>query len=249
MKRAWFRFYAELNDFLPSARKKISFPFEFSGNQLVKEAIESVGVPHPEVDLILANGKSVGFGYRINDGDMISVYPVFESIDIADAVHLSGRPLRNTKFIADVHLGKLTRYLRLCGFDTRIEREADDPEIIEIAGTGKRIILTRDRLLLKNKLVTRGLWIRSENPAEQLSEVVRRLQLWNSIAAFTRCMECNGKLAEVQKELIIGSLKPQTREYYNRFMQCTGCGQIYWEGSHYLKMKEFIEKLKDECVK
>lgn len=242
MSSASIRFYEELNDFLPKDKKKTTFLHIFSGNPSVKDVIESLGVPHVEVDLILVNSKSVGFNYKVRDEDNISVYPVFESIDIAGATHLREKPLRVIKFILDEHLGRLTRYLRICGFDTVLSTGYGDREIINISLTEKRIILTRDRQLLKSRKVTHGYCIRSDSIREQIVEVFRRFDLKDMTKLFTRCIECNTLLVSVSKEKIQEKLLPGTRKYYNEFRKCPGCDRIYWEGSHYEKMKDFIEQ-------
>lgn len=244
MNLAYFRFYEELNDFLPSDKRKTSFPYEFNGNPSVKDAIEAIGVPHVEVDLILVNSFSVDFSYKLQDADSVSVYPVFESFDISAVTHLRKNPLRDVKFIADVHLGKLARYLRLCGFDTCFSTDYNDREIINISLSDKRIILTRDKELLKNKRVTHGCWIRSVYPDEQLKEVLLRFDLKKKIAPFTRCMECNGLLEDVAKKDIINHLLPKTRQYYRKFKKCPQCDRIYWNGSHYMRMKRLVRSMK-----
>ena len=244
MNTAWFRFYEELNDFLPPGRKKNEFPYSFNGNPSVKDAIEAIGIPHVEVDLILVNGLSVDFSHNIQNEDRISVYPVFESLDISPLIKLRHKPLRDPKFIADVHLGKLARYLRMCGFDTCCDPDLGDRDIIEISRASRRVILTRDRGLLKNKLVTHGYWIRSQKPMEQLKEVVLRLDLQNRIDPFTRCMECNGTLEEVEKVIVEDALQEKTKKYYSQFKKCSGCGRIFWEGSHFMKMDKVINELK-----
>lgn len=242
---AYFRFYEELNDFLPSGKRKIPFPYCFTGNPSVKDAIESVGVPHVEVDLIIVNGDPVSFAYRLKDGDNVSVYPVFESIDITGVSPLRARPLRITKFILDVHLGRLAKYLRLCGFDTCYNKLLDDNEIVERSLSEGRIILTRDKGLLKNRKVTHGYWVRSTNPKEQLTEVLNRFDLKKNLVPFSRCMECNGIVNEVSKDEIDPLIPPKTRKYFTNFKRCSGCGKIYWEGSHFEKMKEFIVAIRD----
>lgn len=247
-KRAWFRFYEELNDFLPSSRRKVAFPLTIKGTQTVKDAIEGCGVPHVEVDLILVNGKSVDFSYRLKNSDQVSVYPAFETLDIKDVTHLREKPLREPAFILDVHLGKLARYLRLCGFDSLYRTDYEDIEIINIAAQEKRIILTRDKKLLANKKVTHGVWIRSQKPAEQFREVFDRLDLGSRVNPFTRCMGCNSLLAEVNKEEISDRLHPGTRKHYNAFSICTGCGKIYWEGSHYEKMKQVVKNFTGHSI-
>lgn len=241
-KTAWFRFYEELNDFLPAAGRKRDFPYSFYGNPSVKDAIEAIGIPHVEVDMIIANGAPVDFSFRLSDGDHVSVYPVFESLYIG-ATPLRPKPLRKTKFILDVHLGRLAKYLRMCGFDSLFEARSTDAEIVEISVREKRIILTRDRGLLKNKLVTHGYWIRSSVAKEQLSEVLERFDLKNDLNPFTRCMECNGELIPVPKEEVAGTLLPQTKEHFNDYMICTLCSKVYWEGSHYENMRKFITEI------
>jgi uncharacterized protein with PIN domain len=240
---AYFRFYEELNDFLPSEKKKTLFPYAFNGNPSVKDAIEAMGVPHVEVDLILANSLSVDFSYKLKNADTVSVYPVFESFDITSVTHLRKRPLRDMKFVADVHLGKLTRYLRLCGFDTYYRTDLNDQEIINLAITDERVILTRDLGLLKNNKVTRGYWIRSVHPWEQLKDVIGRFDLTGRVALFTRCMNCNGVLEDVPKKEILDRLLPKTRQYYRKFKKCNVCNRLYWNGSHYQNMKGHLRVL------
>lgn len=243
MNTAWFRFYEELNDFLPPARKKQSFPFSFRGNPAIKDIIDSLGVPHAEIDLIQVNGLSVDFKYKLKNNERVSVYPVFETLDISGLIHLRPQPLRVTKFICDVHLGRLARYLRLTGFDTVYNYNLTDIQIITSSVNDKRIILTRDRDLLKNRLVTHGLWIRSPYPREQLREVVEKLDLKKSFRPFTRCLECNENLIPASREEVISSLLPRTRKYFSNFKKCPGCGRVFWEGSHYEDMKKYIDKL------
>jgi len=245
MSLAYFRFYEELNDFLPSEKQKKLFPYVFNGNPSVKDAIEAMGVPHVEVDLILVNSLPVDFSYILKNEDFVSVYPVFESFDIASVSHLREKPLRDVKFVADVHMGKLARYLRLCGFDTYYSTDSDDRDIINISLSDKRVILTRDKELLKNKKVTHGYWIRSVYPDEQLKDVLLRFDLKKKTALFTRCMECNGLLEDVSKKEILNRLLPKTRQYYRKFKKCRQCNRIYWNGSHYQRMKGWIRSMKE----
>jgi len=244
IKKATFRFYEELNDFLPPEKKKTSFDYGFKGKPSIKDAIESVGVPHTEVDLILVNGNSVTFFYHLQDGDRVSVYPVFESLDISSVTHLRAKPLREPKFILDVHLGKLTKYLRMLGFDTLYKNNYHDSEIVTIARIEKRTILSRDIELFKIGVITHGYWIRSTQPEEQLKEVICRFDLFSAIKPFYRCIACNGSIQEIPKASVLDKLKPRTRLYYDDFFQCMTCEKIYWKGSHYHDMKKFIGNLK-----
>lgn len=213
------------------------------GNPSVKDSIEALGVPHVDVDMIIVNGEPVDFTRKLKDKDQISVYPVFESFDISGVSPLRAKPLRETKFILDVHLGKLVKYLRLCGLDTLYKNHFSDNEIIGMSLSEHRIILTRDRGILKNRKVTHGYWIRSQNPQEQLKEVLQRFDLKKSVRPFIRCLECNGELADIAMKEIVGKLQPKTRKYYTEFRLCNGCNRIYWEGSHYDRMKKFVDEL------
>lgn len=243
MKRAYFRFYAELNDFLPPELRQRPIPYAFEVSGSVKDAIESLGVPHTEVDLILANGESVGFSYLVRDGDQISVYPVFEAIDITPVVRVRPEPLRETRFILDVHLGRLAGYLRMLGFDTLYRNDYEDEELAQISSRAQRILLTRDRGLLKRTIVSHGYCLRTTNPREQLLEVLRRFDLFRSITPFQRCMHCNGRLEAVDKAEISERLPAKTSQYYDEFRRCQSCDRIYWKGSHFERMQRFIDQV------
>lgn len=244
MHRLTFRFYEELNDFLPKEKRKKRFEHNFIDRASVKDVIESLGVPHTEVDLILVNSNLKNFSYIINDGDDISVYPVFESIDISNLQKLRPEPLREPKFILDVHLGTLARYLRMLGFDTSYRNDFSDEEIVKISLGEKRAILTRDIGILKRSEVTRGYWVRNTDPFKQVEEVVKRFDLKDQIKEFSRCVECNSILEKIDKEKIIGRIPPKVNAAHNNFLYCKKCDKIYWRGSHYQSMKKLIEKLK-----
>ena len=238
-----FRFYEELKDFLPKEKRGQPFTITLNGSPSIKDTIEALGVPHPEVDLILVNSQPVEFSYRLKNKDYISVYPVFESLDISDITILRNNGLRNPKFVLDTHLGKLARYLRLAGFNSVYSNDLEDSEIIKISLSDNRIILTRDKGILKNSSVTHGYYIRSQEPKEQIYEVIRRFDLKSLIKPFTICSSCNGKIVTVSKDSILKQLKYLTRKHYNRFYMCSECRKIYWEGSHYGRIKDFINSL------
>jgi len=238
------RLYEELNDFLPEERRKKRFEHQYIDRTSVKDLIESLGVPHTEVDLILVNGKSVGFDYLINDEDDISVYPVFESLDISNAQHLRPKPLRKPKFICDVHLGKLARYLRMIGFDVYYKNDLLDEEIIKTSLKERRAILTKDRGILKRNEVTHGYFIRSTSVEEQAKEVIKRFDLQNEIKEFTRCLECNTELTKIAKEKITGDIPPKVNQSQEEFYKCPECGKLYWKGTHYQKMLSFVRRIK-----
>jgi hypothetical protein len=240
---AEFRFYEELNEFLPRRLRKRSFVHRFSGTPTVKDVVESLGVPHTEIDVILVDGESVGFDRRLLGGERVAVYPVFERFDVSGLTRLRPEPLRDPKFIADVHLGKLARYLRLLGLDTVYERKLDDAGIAARAYAERRIVLTRDRGLLKRKIVTHGYAVRSHHADRQLLEVVEAFDLKSRIAPFTRCLQCNGALREVDKSSVESRLPRYTRESYDRYFQCAACGSVYWPGAHSRRLASIVESI------
>jgi len=244
LKKATLRFYEELNDFLPAHRKKKRFTQTFIDRTSVKDLIESFGVPHTEVDLILVNGKSVNFIYLVNNGDDIAVYPEFELFDVSNLQKLRPKPLRKPKFVLDVHLGTLAKYLRMLGFDSLYNNSYIDEEIVKISLNEKRAILTKDREILKRSEVTRGYWIRKTKAIEQLEEVIQRFNLKNMINEFSRCLVCNSVLKIISKEKIINRLPKKVSEWQNEFYYCKQCDKIFWKGSHHTKMKGIIEKIK-----
>ena len=213
MKYVFIRFYEELNDFLPPEKRKVRFPVHITVPQSVKDLIESLGVPHIEIDLILVNSNSVGFDYIVKENDDISVFPVFESFDIKNVQRLRPASLREPKFICDVHLGSLAKYLRMAGFDTVYKNNFEGNEIVSLSAHELRTILTQERNLLKRKDVTHGYWIRNNAAGLQLKEVIKRFQLEDLFSPFSRCMECNGLIKIVDKEQIIERLEPNTIKY------------------------------------
>ena len=241
MSVAFLRFYAELNDFVPPEKRQRTATCPFEEPVSVKHMIEAVGIPHTEVELILANGQSVGFDYLVQDGDRISVYPVFATIDVSPVTQLRLPVPTPHRFILDNHLGRLARYLRLLGFDSLyFNDQADDPELAQIAHDEGRILLTRDRGLLKRSLVTYGYCLRTKDSKAQLTAVLHRYQLHDQITPWSRCLRCNGLLQPVAKEAILHRLEPKTKRYFDEFQICTACEQIYWKGSHFAKLEQFI---------
>jgi uncharacterized protein with PIN domain len=241
---AEFRFYEELNDFLPEERRKRSFPVEIDRARSVKDAIESVGIPHTEVDLIVVDGVSVDFAHVLRGGERVAVYPMFERLDISPVVRLRPLPLREPRFIADAHLGKLARHLRMAGFDTLWTNDWDDDEIVRIAAVQKRTILTRDKGMLRRGEVERRYFVRATESEAQLAEVVRALQLEPLIAPFTRCRECNVPLEDVSREEVLDRLPEKVRGFYDRFKRCPGCERVYWEGTHFARMRSLLDRVR-----
>jgi len=245
MMRAWIRFYAELNDFLQPGLRGRSIECEFHVSPGVRDVIESYGVPHTEVDLVLVNGVSVGFEHRIGGGDRISVYPVFESIDIQPLLKVRPEPLRVTRFLLDTHLGRLAAYLRMAGFDARYDNHAADEALATEAARERRILLTRDRGLLKRRAVTHGYCVRETVPRLQLSEVLLRFDLASSVRPFTRCLVCNGGLREVDHSEVGDRVPEKIRRLFHQFAVCEYCDKVYWPGTHYQRMRRLL----DDCLR
>lgn len=243
MLRVTFRFYGNLNDFLPEPERHAIIVQHLHEHAAVKHTIEALGAPHPEVAAILVNRAPVDFAYRLQEGDHVEVYPL-------EVVHLlrSYLPLRPpvpapVSFVADAHLGQLAAYLRMLGFDTLYRNDFDDAELAEIAAHEMRVLLTRDRGLLKRKIVVFGYCVREVDPRRQVVSVLRRYGLHAAAQPWQRCTHCNGLLQHVEKESILDFLQPKTRRYYDDFQRCDSCGQLYWQGSHFTQMVALVDAI------
>lgn len=239
MNHAHFRFYANLRYFL--SRGNDQGDYLFHGEPSIKDAIEALGVPHPEVDLILVDGVPVNFDYHLQAGDRVSVYPLFRSLELPPSTRLRAPSPDPPQFVLDIHLGRLAAYLRLLGFDALYRNDYQDDQLAEIASKQNRILLTRDRGLLKRSEVCYGYCLRSSQPREQVMEVLQRFRLGADIRPFTRCMRCNDMLAPVGKVEVEQMLPDSVREQHQDFRRCRGCGQVYWRGSHYDRLNAFIQ--------
>ena len=246
MATATFTFYDDLNYFLPRHRKHKLFAYSWDWKTSIKDTIESFGVPHPEIDLIVVNNTSVDLDYILQDSDDVHVYPIpyYEKHPLADKVRIIPKYEGRPRFILDTHLGRLASYLRMMGFDTLYRNDYPDDELAEVSNTENRILLTRDVGLLKRSLVVHGYYVRTLKPRQRLHEIAKRYALIDQIEPFKFCMRCNGQLHQVDKAEIREQLTDQTAQFYDVFHQCPECEQIYWKGSHYAKM----EKLLDEVI-
>jgi uncharacterized protein with PIN domain len=229
MPSAQFIFHAELNDFLPAARRGLPVMLTYASHQSLKHLVESLGVPHVEVGSLMVSGQPASPSLRPPDGSRVEVFP-------AHSLPPSG-PL----FVADNHLGRLAAYLRMLGLDTLYRNDYHDNELAEIASQGERILLTRDRRLLMRKAVLFGYCPRHLEPLDQLAELLQRYALAAPAAqAFQRCLRCNTLLLPVSKQTVLDRLLPLTRLYYEEFYVCPGCDQVYWHGSHVERMQDML---------
>ena len=239
------RFHGDLNVFLGSKASDEVIERTLAEKTSIKDVIESCGVPHPEVDLILVDEDPVGFDQTLAKDAKVEVFPV----ENRDTIHTEKRlqTIGISRFVADGHLGGLTRNLRLLGFDVAYNQNADDRQLLEVMAREKRALFTRDRRLLMHAIVQHGYCPRSQNPDEQTIEVVRRFNLSELIAPFTRCLRCNAPLEEAAKAEIIDKLEPLTKIHYDQFRRCPGCKQIYWSGSHFPKLQKRIEEIRSRA--
>lgn len=245
MTSATFRFYEELNDFLPAERRRQSFTCECARGATVKHMIEALGIPHTEVELVLLNDESVGFERVIFDSDRLAVYPKFEALDISPLLKVRAQPLRVLRFVADAHLGGLASLLRMSGFDTLYDNGFEDGEIAEIAAQQGRIVLTRDRELLKRRIISHGCYVHALKPSLQLRELYERLDLARSARPFSLCLHCNLPLHEISPELARPQVPPRIGALYSHFLRCDACQRVYWEGSHWRGMCALLAPLLD----
>ena len=237
---AQFRFFGRLQGLVA----KSELEYRFNGQPAVKDAVEAIGVPHTEVDLLLVAGRSVSFAYRLQACDQVSVCPFGWTNSLTEMTHLSPPIPHRIAFILDVHLGKLARRLRMLGFDCQYRNDYSDPQIIETALREGLIILTRDRGILKHSRVTQGYLVGSQQVEAQVQEVLLRYRLHQNISELQRCPQCNALLKPIDKALIRHRLLPKTARYYSLFHICTGCERLYWRGAHYKKISTWLERLR-----
>lgn len=235
-------FRGDLSFFLVPKFRTGTVERRLSERTSIKDVIESCGIPHPEVDAILINGQSVGFDHTLMSDSEVEVFPVVDRDTSKTEKHIQSTGI--VRFVADGHLGKLTRNLRLLGFDVAYGARTDDRELLDIMTRENRALLTRDRRLLMHSIVQHGYYPRSQNADQQTVEVIRRFDLMKMIAPFTRCLRCNAQLQDAAKADVIEHLEPLTKKYYDKFRRCSACKQIYWSGSHFAKMQKCIEEIR-----
>ena len=233
MSKVAFLFHGRLNDFLQWVHKNQRIVLQFRRQQSIKHLVESLGVPHPELGIIQVNGQNDSWARIAQDADEVEVFPIDDGF------------LNEPLFLLDCHLGRLTAYLRMLGFDCLYQNNYDDLTMAKVIQEDERILLTRDRRLLMRKVIQHGYCLRSLNPMNQLMEVISRFELMNRSQSFHRCLRCNHPLLPVEKGMILDRLKPLTKQYFDEFHICPGCNQIYWKGSHFTRMRSLIEQTRN----
>lgn len=242
MAKGTFRFYEELNDLLPQHRKKVDFEAEFNKRKSIKDIIEECGVPPTEVDLVLINGKSVDFNTIFQDGDRVSIYPVFESLNIQNITLLRRFPLRRIQFIADIHLKDIVKPMRMLGLDIDYNGSFTTLDIIEKSIREKRILLTKRKELLKSKSITHGMLIRPGTAVEQVKHIIDNLDINDRIKPFSRCLRCNDPLENRQRKQIMDRISPGAKSIFEKYLLCKSCGKQDW-GKNTCQLKVDIIRL------
>ncbi len=241
MVNASFRFYDALGDFLPRERRGREFSTPCAREATAKHMIEALGVPHTEVELLLVNGASSGYEQPLREGDRVAVYPAFGMLDVGPLQRLRKPPEGRPRFVADAHLGALARLLRMAGYDTLYDNHYQDDEIERIAREQGRILLTRDRELLKRRSVELGCYLHALAPEAQLRELFARLRLGSGMRPFSLCLHCNLPLRPVAKAAVAERLPPRVAQVQEEFTSCDGCGRVYWKGSHHARMQVLLQ--------
>lgn len=234
-----FEFHPEFRPFLQPVLRDRIFCAEFPAHQSLKHILESLGIPHTEIGPVWLDGRVCGLEERLSENGATRRLQVFPAAASEGLVP-------DPRFVLDNHLGQLAADLRILGFDARYQNDYEDAELAETAAAEQRILLTRDRRLLMRKIVTRGAWIRSLDPQEQIQQVILRFGLLAREQPFQRCLRCNGALQPVAKEEILELLEPLTRRYFDEFRRCEQCGKVYWKGSHYEHMLDRIAEWKGD---
>ena len=231
MSAATFVFGRELDLFLPRERRGATIVHEYAQAATMKQAIEALGVPHTEIGHIVVNGAPATLDRTVRENDAIEVF-----------AHARGAaPFESPlAFVADAHLGGLGRMLRMLGFDTIYDNALHDPQIADIASLERRVVLTRDRELLKRRDVMRGAFVRSLKPEKQLAEMAQRYPLADHMKPFALCLHCNLPLAPADPQDVAAKVPERIQEQYRQFAHCPGCDRVYWEGSHWDRMRSVL---------
>ena len=240
------RCYAELNDALPPERRQRDVRLAVDGPTAAGELIARLGLAVEQVELILCDGTPFVPSALVRPGARLSLYPMFERFDVSALLGPDRWPMRRPRFVADAHLGKLARRLRLLGLDTLYANDFGDDVLAGIVRSESRILLTRDVALLRRPEVTHGLFVPQASVDAQVRGLVERLHLDGVLDPFSRCTVCNGLLARVPLADVEGEVPAGVRSRRQAFRRCAGCRRIYWEGTHYQRMLLFVRDVKSD---
>ncbi len=241
MATATFRFHGELNAFLPRAQRDRAFGHPCARDATVKHAIEALGVPHTEIGRLRVNDAPAALDRPLGDGDRVEAFP--ERAQPAANGATAPHP-EQWRFVADAHLGGLAQLLRLAGFDTCYDNHYRDDELAALAGREGRIVLTRDRELLKRRAVARGCYLHALQPADQLRELFERLDLAPHMRPFRLCLRCNAPLHPLDAAAAAPRVPDGVRQRHRRFAACDVCRRVFWEGSHWRRMRSVVDAMR-----
>lgn len=222
----------------------------FRADQSLRHVAETLGIPACEIGLARLGGQTWSLELPPPDGGVIDLYPVEEPFPL-------GTELR---FVADVHLGRLARDLRLLGFDVRWRNDYDAETLVLVAVAEGRIVLTRDRGLLFRRAFAsphaegllagegqpsaRGMLLRSRDPYEQLVEVSLRFGLASRMHPFSRCATCGSPLVAASRGEVLALVPPIVARRYPEFFLCPSCRKPYWKGDHLKTIAPLLERLR-----
>lgn len=226
---------------VPTSQGKILY--HLNRRASIKDIIEAVGVPHTEICRLVRNGNEVSFQYIPSGDEQILIYPFDKQNNWRTPSTLRPQPFVRLKFLVDMTALKLARNLRMAGLDTATVVGRTLKDIVKMASSEKRIVLTKNRELVKIRDLLFGQLLRSDDHRKQLLEVDERYELSSIAKPMSRCLVCNEILLQVPKEKILSRLEPLTRKYYTRFKECSSCRKIYWPGSHHDRMIETFDFL------
>ncbi|TQK52638.1 hypothetical protein FBY35_3081 [Streptomyces sp. SLBN-118] len=222
----------ELRLFVPSERRRGRTALVTDGSSTLGHVIESLGVPLTEAGRVLVDGREVPVSHIPRAGETVEVYGVERPQEVP------GAPLR---FLLDVHLGTLARRLRLLGVDAAYENEdIGDPALASLSAKEQRVLLSRDRGLLRRREIWAGAYIYSDRPDDQLRDVLARFA--PRLMPWTRCTACNGRLTDADKDSVQDQLQQGTQRTYDVFARCTACERVYWRGAHHARLEAIVEE-------
>ncbi|MDL5203516.1 Mut7-C RNAse domain-containing protein [Streptomyces sp. ALI-76-A] len=229
-------FAPELALFVAHRHRTGATPVATDGVSTLGHVVESLGVPLTEVGALVVDGRQAAVSHIPAAGESVRVHPVERP------QRVPGAPLR---FLLDVHLGTLARRLRLLGVDTAYEStDIGDPALAARSAAERRVLLSRDRGLLRRRELWAGAFVYSTRPEEQLRDVLDRFR--PGLQPWTRCTACNGLLRKATKEELADLLHGGTQRSYDVFGQCRECGQAYWKGAHHERLEAVVERALEE---
>jgi uncharacterized protein with PIN domain/sulfur carrier protein ThiS len=232
---ARFRIYPAIAAFVATERRNVPFDHDCARAATLKNALEALGIPHTEIAAVRVNDAPATLERIVRDADYVEAWGYADTGTTQPTVGLD--------FVADAHLGGLARFLRMLGFDTIHANSITDADIRRLAYDERRVVLSRDRELLKCADVMTGCYVRAIRPEAQLREVACRFGLAKHARPFTRCLRCNTPLTTVDKSQVLCELPQSVARDQHAFYRCGSCNRIYWPGSHYVRMRAALERM------